>query len=103
MAGKSKVQRKKRAMMQQREKELLAQKQKKILKVAVLGEAKTAMSRMAEQGGEVLGNGAEPPPPNINEDAQKDEVIDFTHDVADEPKPFDPSSVVSNILKKHGA
>lgn len=88
MAGKSKQAKKKRAKMRKHEQELLNQKPKKIV---------------ADQPEEVLGNNAEPVPAEINEDAGKDitdQIVDIENKLAIPEKPFDPSSVVANILKK---
>lgn len=64
MPGKSKREKKKRAKVKKRTAEELKQKSPKKIVLGMLGEKKTAMSKMAEQ------------------------------------QPFDPKSVVANILKK---
>lgn len=72
MAGKSKGAKKKRAKTKKRLSEELRQKQKRTV---------------ATQAGDEANNNLEPTLPKVNEDAGK-------------PEPFDPQSVVANILKK---
>ena len=104
MAGKTKAQKKRLAKTRKLANEQLKQKEKKMVanqptEMAIVGEKKTVMSKIAEQlptePTDVLDNNGEPPSPKVNEDAQKDKQI-----MASVPKPFDPNSVVANILKK---
>lgn len=98
MAGKSRKDKKKRAKIRKREHEFLAQKSKKektiepapedLLRQQQETEELTHAKEQGESEAEALGNNGEPIPKGIDEDAGK------------EPTPFDPASVVANILKK---
>lgn len=102
MAGKSKQEKRKRAKAKKREKELLTQNSKK--KVEKL---------LAVQEDAELGNNAEPLPPNVNEDANKDaeipvetmeenvkrlEATKVAQKLVEEP--FDPQKLIADMLKK---
>lgn len=78
MTGKSRAERKKHAKTKRREKEQLQQK-----KVGV------KLPQVVGHGGETKDE------PNYTEDAQKDAALPLE-------VPFDPKSVVANILKKTG-
>lgn len=88
MAGKSRQQKKKRAKMQKQINDGLRQKAPNVPKVVEV------VTDFTTDEPEPLGNNAEPSPPNVNEDAQKDEAM--------MKEPFDPKSLVANILKKRG-
>jgi len=64
---------------------------------------------MVEQVDKELGNNGEPLPAEVNEDAQKEERVMVLAEMEaakavqkspEDEKPFDPASIVANILKK---
>ena len=77
---------------------------------------------VADQETDVVGNNGEPQAPKVNEDAQKDAEMERSYDAIEEipdeleaglnqegltldpakAEPFDPKSLIANILKKHG-
>lgn len=71
-----------------------------------------AAMKTIEEEPEELGNGAEPLPPNVNEDAGKDaamydeleqledEVADKQLEIDTEEPPFDPASILVKFLPK---
>ena len=95
MAGKTKKQKARQAKIRKREEEERNHTKN-------LGRKKV----LASQPTDVLGNGAEPAPPKINEDAEipmetmEENVKRLEADKELETKPFDPMSVVANVLKK---
>ena len=123
MTGKTKQQKKKRAKMKKRTVEE-QNRQTNVVKRKVLKEPVASVGGIpypepggiesASNGSEkeaVLGNNAASPPLKVNEDAGKDEIMEGMEKAADlalkrveemeiEDKPFDPKSVVANILKK---
>lgn len=111
MAGKSKAQRKKKSQV------------KKRLNQELQTQVNQRKKKKDEEVAEVLAtNGAEPEPPKVDEDAGKDipmetleenvrrmeaekeeiedEAADLQLEIDTEPKPFDPKSLIANILKK---
>ena len=99
-------------------------KQKSKKKVQTQHKQKVEKQRkiMADQETDVVGNNGEPQAPEINEDAQKDAEMERSHDAIEEipdeleaglnqegltldpakMEPFDPKSLIADILKKHG-
>lgn len=107
MAGKSKNQKKMRAKtankLRQEDNRLrnLATKKKETKAALLETIAKQADTSkiVADQETDVLGNNAEPIPAEINEDAQKDRLMD---EAAVKPmdKPFDINAFVANTVQK---
>ncbi len=95
MAGKKKAQKKR-----------LAKTRKQAIQAdnELTNKAKKVPASQPGDETENVNNGAEPNPPEINEDEEiqqlEDELADKALEVETAPKPFDPNSVIANILRK---